>query len=95
MSGFFCRYSDSKYYHKEAKALGGRKAENERGCYIQPYKIAGGQMDICAVCAWRETCQKKFSVSGKDLRCPDFARDVTIKEKTEEEKEEKKKEGQG
>ena len=46
-------------------------------------------MDICAVCAWRETCKKKFSISGKDLRCPDFARDVTIKEKTEEDKEEK------
>jgi len=44
-------------------------------------------MDICAVCAWRATCQKKFSISGKNLRCPDFARDVTIKEKKEEEKE--------
>ena len=38
-------------------------------------------MDVCAVCAWRATCQKKFSVSGKDMRCPDFAKDVTIKEK--------------
>jgi len=47
-------------------------------------------MDICAVCAWRETCKKKFSISGKDLRCPEFVRDVTIKEKTEEDKEEKK-----
>ena len=47
-------------------------------------------MDICAVCAWRETCKKKFSISGKDLRCPDFARDVTIKEKTEEDEKEKK-----
>lgn len=44
-------------------------------------------MDICSVCAWRGTCQKKFSVSGKDLKCPDFCRDVTIKEKTGEEKE--------
>ncbi|MEK6582360.1 MAG: hypothetical protein AAB017_08940 [Nitrospirota bacterium] len=44
-------------------------------------------MDVCAVCAWRATCQKKFSVSGKDMRCPDFAKDVTIKEKTEEDKE--------
>ncbi len=55
----------------------------------------GAVMDVCAVCAWRETCKKKFSISGKDLRCPDFARDVTIKEKTEEKKEEEKKEGQG
>ena len=52
-------------------------------------------MDVCAVCAWRETCQKKFSVSGKDLRCPDFARDVTIKEKTEEDKEEKRRRAGG
>ncbi|MBI4691225.1 MAG: hypothetical protein HY754_13325 [Nitrospirae bacterium] len=45
-------------------------------------------MEICAVCAWRETCQKKFSICGKDIRCPDFARDVTIKE--EKGKEDKK-----
>jgi len=48
-------------------------------------------MDICSVCAWRSTCQKKFSVSGRDIRCPDFAKDVTIKEKAGD-KEEKKKE---
>ena len=40
---------------------------------------------ICAVCAWRETCQKKFSVSGKDMRCAEFVKDVTIKQKSEEE----------
>jgi hypothetical protein len=47
---------------------------------------------ICAICAWRATCQKKFSVSGKDLRCAEFVRDVTIKE---EQPEEEKKEGEG
>lgn len=36
--------------------------------------------DICILCAWRENCQKKFSVSGKDMRCPDFVRDLMIKE---------------
>jgi hypothetical protein len=46
---------------------------------------------ICAICAWRATCQKKFSVSGKDLRCAEFVRDVTIKEEKEETKEEEKK----
>jgi hypothetical protein len=46
--------------------------------------------DICAVCAWRVTCQKKFSVSGKDLRCPDFSRDITIKETVEKTEEEEK-----
>jgi hypothetical protein len=34
--------------------------------------------DICAVCAWRETCQKKFSISGRDMRCPDFSRDLSV-----------------
>jgi len=45
---------------------------------------------ICAICAWRATCQKKFSVSGRDMRCAEFVRDVTIKEKPVEEKEDKK-----
>lgn len=36
--------------------------------------------EICILCAWRENCQKKFSVSGKDIRCPDFVRDLSIKE---------------
>ena len=40
---------------------------------------------ICAICAWRATCQKKFTVSGRDLRCAEFVRDVTIKEESEEE----------
>ncbi|MBI5026906.1 MAG: hypothetical protein HZC12_09345 [Nitrospirae bacterium] len=44
--------------------------------------------DICVVCAWRETCQKKFSVSGKGLRCPDFTRDITLPEAKEESPEE-------
>ncbi|MBI4686149.1 MAG: hypothetical protein HY755_13275 [Nitrospirae bacterium] len=48
-------------------------------------------MDICAVCAWRETCQKKFSLSGKDMRCSDFVRDVSIKEDIPEKKEKEQK----
>jgi hypothetical protein len=43
--------------------------------------------NICVVCAWRATCQKMFSVSGKDFKCADFVRDVSIQEKDEEEKE--------
>jgi hypothetical protein len=39
---------------------------------------------ICAVCAWRKDCVKKFKDSkelgsGK-LKCPDYTRDVTIKD---------------
>jgi len=44
---------------------------------------------ICAICAWRATCQKKFSVSGKDVRCAEFVKDVMIKEEKEEEKDKK------
>lgn len=44
---------------------------------------------ICAICAWRATCQKKFSVSGKDARCAEFVKDVMIKEEKEEEKDKK------
>lgn len=39
--------------------------------------------NICAICAWRETCQKKFSVSGKDVRCAEFTRDLSIKDSDE------------
>lgn len=42
------------------------------------------KVDICVVCAWRADCQKKFSISGKDLRCPDFSRDISIPEDKEE-----------
>lgn len=40
---------------------------------------------ICAICAWRATCQKKFSVSGSDMRCTEFVKDISIKEKEPEE----------
>ena len=41
--------------------------------------------NICVICAWRATCQKKFSVSGKDVNCSDFVKDVSIKEEKEDE----------
>ncbi|MBI4687053.1 MAG: hypothetical protein HY756_04635 [Nitrospirae bacterium] len=40
--------------------------------------------DICIVCAWREQCQKRFSVKDRDFRCPDFTRDVSIPREEEE-----------
>lgn len=43
--------------------------------------------DICVVCAWRANCQKKFSVSGKDLRCPDFVKDISLSEEKDEKEE--------
>jgi hypothetical protein len=33
----------------------------------------------CALCAWRENCNKRFSVSDGGTRCPDFSRDISIK----------------
>ena len=36
--------------------------------------------EICVLCAWRENCNKKFSISGRDVRCPDFVKDLSIKE---------------
>jgi hypothetical protein len=47
--------------------------------------------NICIICAWRATCQKKFSVSGKDVKCADFVKDVSIKEEPSEEKKETEK----
>jgi hypothetical protein len=44
--------------------------------------------DICSICAWRATCQKKFSISGRDMRCADFVKDLEIEKKAEEEKKE-------
>jgi len=48
------------------------------------------QVKLCAVCAWREFCQKKFTIQQEagSFRCPDFVRDLTLK--TEEEKKKEK-----
>jgi cytidylate kinase len=38
---------------------------------------------LCVICAWREHCQKRFSVTssgGLSVNCPDFTRDFTIKD---------------
>jgi hypothetical protein len=50
----------------------------------------------CAVCAWRENCAKKFSIPDGGSRCPDFTRDVSIKDiedndKSHDQKEQPKK----
>lgn len=47
-------------------------------------------IEICVICAWRESCKKKFSISGRDIHCPDFSEDHTLKLKEKEPKEEKK-----
>jgi hypothetical protein len=41
---------------------------------------------ICVMCAWRQTCNKKFSMDGATTtRCPEYTRDVTLKQPDEEE----------
>ena len=37
----------------------------------------------CFICAWRATCQKRFTVStdiSLNVNCPDYSRDVTIRD---------------
>jgi hypothetical protein len=34
----------------------------------------------CAVCSWRENCTKRFSVCDGGGRCPDFSRDIAIRD---------------
>ena len=40
-------------------------------------------INICVICAWRADCQKKFSISGKDINCPDFSKDLSISDEKE------------
>jgi hypothetical protein len=37
------------------------------------------EASICVVCAWRETCVKKFSFTGQ--HCLEYTRDMTLKAK--------------
>ncbi|MBI4961937.1 MAG: hypothetical protein HY913_01535 [Desulfomonile tiedjei] len=47
---------------------------------------------ICVVCAWRQTCNKKFSMDGAtSTKCPEFTRDVTLPLERQVEKEEESK----
>ncbi|MBN2568176.1 MAG: hypothetical protein JXB42_01975 [Deltaproteobacteria bacterium] len=44
----------------------------------------------CSICAWRETCQKRFSISTNSkgmVNCAEFTRDLRIKDSEIEEKE--------
>lgn len=48
-----------------------------------------GKRQLCVVCAWRQNCAKKFSVPDGGARCPDFTRDVSIREIKDEDESEK------
>ena len=38
----------------------------------------------CLVCAWRENYNKRFSVCDGGARCPDFSRDISIRDSGED-----------
>ena len=53
-----------------------------------------GKRQYCIVCAWRENCAKRFCVPDGGAHCPDFTKDVSIKDERDESSE-KKSEEQG
>ena len=48
----------------------------------------GTEKKYCVICAWRVSCQKRFSIvtdATGNVRCPDYSRDLSIKDKDIEE----------
>jgi hypothetical protein len=44
----------------------------------------GMEKQYCSVCAWRQNCQKRFSVitdASGCVRCPEYSRDLAIKDR--------------
>ncbi|MHB8172985.1 MAG: NTPase [Nitrospirota bacterium] len=41
--------------------------------------MASGIKPSCVICAWKETCKKQFSMTDPS-RCPEFSRDVRVKD---------------
>ncbi|MBU2054013.1 MAG: hypothetical protein KJ936_00210 [Proteobacteria bacterium] len=44
----------------------------------------GNERKFCSICAWRENCQKRFSVTtdaSGSVRCTEYSRDLSIKDK--------------
>jgi len=47
-----------------------------------------GEKKYCVICAWRVSCQKRFCVTtdaSGNVHCPDYSRDLSIKDKDIEE----------
>jgi len=43
----------------------------------------GSERKLCAICAWRVNCQKRFCVAMDahgNVHCADYSRDLSIKE---------------
>jgi len=44
----------------------------------------GTEKKYCSICAWRENCQKRFSIATDAsgcVRCPEYSRDLSIKDR--------------
>lgn len=47
----------------------------------QRTKTAAAEIQICAICAWRANCKKKFTIQQSSInKCPDFTRDAALPE---------------
>jgi hypothetical protein len=54
--------------------------------------IMASERKYCSICAWRASCNKRFSITTDAMgcvRCPDYTRDLAIKDKDIEEAEKK------
>lgn len=40
------------------------------------------ERQFCAICAWRENCAKKFCVPDGGAHCPDFTRDISLRDES-------------
>jgi hypothetical protein len=46
---------------------------------IKPPSPPAEERTLCVVCAWRATCQKKFTYEQAGSgRCPDYTRDLAL-----------------
>jgi hypothetical protein len=48
----------------------------------------GTEKKYCSICAWRATCQKRFTVSSDafgHVHCADYTRDLAIKDENVDE----------
>ena len=44
----------------------------------------GTEKQYCSICAWRQNCQKRFSIltdATGCVRCTDYSRDLSVKDR--------------
>jgi hypothetical protein len=47
-------------------------------------RVMGTEKRYCSICAWRESCRKRYSIATDAsgcVRCPDYSRDLSIKDR--------------